>query len=59
MSKARPIPGLFDEDPRLELLSDVGDQFKRLNPDVYWEVFRPVPDEALQKEREDERAQPA
>lgn len=59
LRKARPLPGLFDEDQRLEMLSDLGDPLERLNAGVDWEVFRPVLDEALRKERKGPGGRPA
>ena len=42
--------GLFDEENRLEKLSQLGDSLVRLNSVIQWEIFRPVLEEALRKE---------
>ena len=42
--------GLFDEENRLEKLSQLGDFLVRLNSVIQWEIFRPVLEEALRKE---------
>ena len=47
--KHRPAPGLFDEDHRLQYLSELGDPLERLNAVVDWEIFRPIITDALQK----------
>ncbi len=43
--------GLFDENERLERLSELGDPLTRLNQVMNWEMFRPVLQQAFQKER--------
>ena len=43
--------GLFDENERLERLSELGDPLTRLNQVMKWELFRPVLQKAFQKER--------
>lgn len=48
--KHRPAPGLFDEDHRLQYLSELGDPLERLNAVVDWEIFRPIITDALRKE---------
>ncbi len=42
--------GLFDEENRLEKLSQLGDSLVRLNKVIQWEIFRPILDEARRKE---------
>lgn len=42
--------GLFDEENRLEKLSQLGDSLVRLNEVIQWELFRPVLTKALYKE---------
>lgn len=42
--------GLFDEENRLEKLSQLGDSLVSLNSVIQWEIFRPVLEEALWKE---------
>ena len=43
--------GIFDEIERLERLSELGDPLTRLNQVMNWEMFRPVLQEAFQKDR--------
>lgn len=42
--------GLFDEENRLEKLSQLGDSLVRLNKVIQWEIFRSILDEARRKE---------
>ena len=42
--------GLFDEENRLEKLTQLGDALVRLNNVIQWERFRPILEEALRKE---------
>ena len=42
--------GLFDEEKRMEKLSQLGDSLVRLNNAIQWEIFRPVLEKAFRKE---------
>lgn len=42
--------GLFDEENRLEKLSQLGDSLVRLNNVIQWEIFRPILSKSLLKE---------
>ena len=43
--------GIFDENERLERLSELGDPLARLNDVMNWELFRPVFEQVFKKER--------
>ena len=51
--------GLFDEENRLEKLSQLGDSLVRLNKVIQWEIFRPILDEARRKESSRRPDEPA
>ena len=39
--------GLFDEERRLEKLSEKGDSLEKLNQVIEWETFRPILEKAV------------
>lgn len=41
--------GLFDEEDRLRVLSNLGDCLERLNEKINWELFLPILNKALKK----------
>jgi len=51
MSKLRPISGLFDEQLRLEELSQMRDPLEKINSVVDWEIFRQDIEKVFEKER--------
>lgn len=59
LRKKRPLAGLFDEDYRLEYLTELGDPLERLNAVVNWEVFRPTLEQALRRESKGPGGRPA
>ncbi|WP_253687449.1 IS5 family transposase [Treponema sp. OMZ 792] len=42
--------GLFDEEDRLRVLSNLGDSLEKLNKKINWEIFKPLLKKALTKE---------
>ena len=50
---------LFDEEQRLKVLSELGDNLETLNRKIHWEVFRPILKKALQREAKGLGGRPA
>ena len=42
--------GMFDEERRLEKISEIGDSLEKLNRVVNWEMFRPILNQVFKKE---------
>ena len=50
---------LFGEQKRLEKLSMLGDDLEKLNAVIDWEMFRPILNKALKKDRKSNAGRPA
>lgn len=46
----RQVASLFDEQFKLERLSELGDPLERLNKCIEWSIFRPILNKAMEKE---------
>jgi IS5 family transposase len=46
----KKTPALFDEEFKLERLSELGDPLEKLNKCIEWNLFRPILNKALEKE---------
>ena len=47
--------GLFDEEKRLDKLSELGDSLEKLNGVINWERFRPILDRGMEKMRKERK----
>ncbi len=47
---AKQTPSLFDEQFKLERLSELGDPLEKLNKCIEWNIFRPLLNKAMEKE---------
>jgi IS5 family transposase len=47
---AKQTPGLFDEQYKLERISELGDPLEKLNQRIDWKLFRPILNKAMEKE---------
>lgn len=51
--------GFFDEEIKLDILSEKGDPLEKLNKAIDWEIFRPIIKKALEKESKGIGGRPA
>jgi IS5 family transposase len=47
---AKQTPGLFDEQYKLERISELGDPLEKLNRCIDWKLFRPILNKVMEKE---------
>jgi IS5 family transposase len=47
---AKQTPGLFDEQYKLERISELGDPLEKLNKCIDWKLFRPILNKVFEKE---------